>query len=409
MNSQESLTHTRIACQDQALGALSGVRVLDLSSVIFGPMASQVLADYGAEVIKIEPPQGDSTRHTGPALEPGMAAMFMGSNRSKKSVVLDLKQEQAQAALHALLQGADVLMHSMRPQKLARLGLDPDSLRKQYPRLIYVGLHGFGEDGPYAGQPAYDDVIQGMSGLADLMQRQTGEARYLPTIAADKTCALVAAHAVLAALYQRERRGEGSYVEVPMYETMAGFNLVEHFYGMHFTPAQSGAGYPRVMAPWRKPYRTLDGHVCLMPYTDAHWRRFFAAVGQPQLAQDQRFATQAMRTRHIAELLETMSGYVAQKDTAYWLASCEELEIPAAPVTRMDDLPHDPHLQATGFFVEKKDAAMGVVRFPRSSVRINGTQSAIGMPPRLGEHTQALLREAGWDDARIAALQSKDC
>jgi crotonobetainyl-CoA:carnitine CoA-transferase CaiB-like acyl-CoA transferase len=236
MSSQESLKHTRIAGQDQALGALSGVRVLDLSSVIFGPMASQVLADYGAEVIKIEPPQGDSTRHTGPALEPGMAAMFMGSNRSKKSVVLDLKQEQAQAALHALLQGADVLMHSMRPQKLARLGLDPDSLRKQYPRLIYVGLHGFGEDGPYAGQPAYDDVIQGMSGLADLMQRQTGEARYLPTIAADKTCALVAAHAVLAALYQRERRGEGSYVEVPMYETMAGFNLVEHFYGMHFTP-----------------------------------------------------------------------------------------------------------------------------------------------------------------------------
>ncbi|MGU3627019.1 CaiB/BaiF CoA transferase family protein [Comamonas sp. C24C] len=409
MSRQESMKHTRNAGQDEALGALSGVRVLDLSSVIFGPMASQVLADYGAEVIKIEPPQGDSTRHTGPALEPGMAAMFMGSNRSKKSVVLDLKQEQAQAALHALLQGADVLMHSMRPQKLARLGLDPDSLRKQYPRLIYVGLHGFGEDGPYAGQPAYDDVIQGMSGLADLMQRQTGEARYLPTIAADKTCALVAAHAVLAALYQRERRGEGCYVEVPMYETMAGFNLVEHFYGMHFTPAQSGAGYPRVMAPWRKPYRTLDGHVCLMPYTDAHWRRFFAAVGQPELAQDQRFATQAMRTRHIAELLETMSDYVAQKDTAYWLASCEELEIPAAPVTRMDDLPHDPHLQATGFFVEKKDAAMGVVRFPRSSVRINGTQSPIGMPPRLGEHTQALLREAGWDDARIAALQSKDC
>jgi crotonobetainyl-CoA:carnitine CoA-transferase CaiB-like acyl-CoA transferase len=146
------------------------------------------------------------------------------------------------------------------------------------------------------------------------------------------------------------------------------------------------------MAPWRKPYRTLDGHVCLMPYTDAHWRRFFAAVGQPQLAQDQRFATQAMRTRHIAELLETMSGYVAQKDTAYWLASCEQLEIPAAPVTRMDDLPHDPHLQATGFFVEKQDAAMGVVKFPRSSVRINGTQPPIGMPPRLGEHTGIAAR-----------------
>ena len=390
------------------MAALTGVRVLDLSSVIFGPLASQVLADSGAEVIKIEPPGGDSTRYTGPAVEHGMAALFMGSNRSKKSVVLDLKTREAQAALHALLQTADVFMHSMRPQKLAKLGLDPDTLRAQYPRLIYVGLHGFGEDGPYAGLPAYDDVIQGMSGLADLMERQTGEARYLPTIAADKTCGLVGAHAVLAALFQRERTGEGSFVEVPMYETMVGFNLVEHYYGMHFTPAQSGAGYPRVMAPWRKPYKTLDGHVCMMPYTDAHWRKFFDAVGQPQLAKDARFATQADRTRNIALLLETMSGYVAQKDTAYWLAACAQLEIPAAPVARMDDLPCDPHLQATDFFVAKQDAKMGAVTFPRSSVRINGEQAPISMPPRLGEHTQALLRDAGWDDARIAGVQTNN-
>ena len=388
------------------MSALTGVRVLDLSSVIFGPMASQVLADYGAEVIKIEPPTGDSTRYTGPAVEPGMAAMFMGANRSKKSVVLDLKTAEAQAALHALLQSTDVFMHSMRPQKLAKLGLDPKTLRHQYPRLIYVGLHGFGEDGPYAGLPAYDDVIQGMSGLADLMERQTGEARYLPTIAADKTCGLVGAHAVLAALFQRERTGEGSFVEVPMYETMVGFNLVEHFYGMHFTPPLSGAGYPRVMAPWRRPYKTLDGHICMMPYTDAHWRKFFGAVGQPQLASDERFATQASRTKNIAQLLEVMSSHVAQKDTAYWMATCEQLEIPAAPVARMDDLPADEHLQATQFFVEKDDAKMGRVRFPRSSVRIDGEQAPISMPPRLGEHTQALLREAGWDDARIAALQN---
>ncbi|MEG0922869.1 MAG: CoA transferase [Comamonas sp.] len=387
-------------------GALNGVRVLDLSSVIFGPMASQVLADYGAEVIKIEPPGGDSTRYTGPAMESGMAAMFMGSNRSKKSVMLDLKQPAAQEALHALLQTTDVFMHSMRPQKLAKLGLDPDTLRAQYPRLIYVGLHGFGEDGPYAGLPAYDDVIQGMSGLADLMNRQTGEARYLPTIAADKTCGLVGAHAVLAALFQRERTGTGCFVEVPMYETMVGFNLVEHFYGMHFTPPLSGAGYPRVMAPWRKPYKTLDGHVCMMPYTDMHWRKFFEAVGQSHLATDERFATQAKRTQNIAQLLETMSSYVAQKTTQYWLETCQQLEIPAAPVARMDDLPQDPHLQATGFFAEVQDAVMGTVKFPRSSVRMNGEQAPIGMPPRLGEHTDALLRGAGWDDARIAALKS---
>ncbi|MGE8321286.1 MAG: CaiB/BaiF CoA transferase family protein [Comamonas sp.] len=392
--------------ETQLQGPLSGVRVLDLSSVVFGPLASQVLADYGAEVIKIEPPGGDSTRHTGPAVEPGMAAMFMGCNRSKKSVVLDLKQPAAQEALQALLATADVFMHSMRPQKLAKLGLDQASLRSRYPRLVYAGLHGFGEDGPYAGMPAYDDVIQGMSGLADLMQRQTGEARYLPTIAADKTCGLVGAHAILAALFARERTGQGSFVEVPMYETMVGFNLVEHFYGMHFTPALSGAGYPRVMAPWRKPYKTLDGHVCMMPYTDAHWRRFFDAVGQPELAGDARFADQASRTQHIAELLEILSQQVQKHDTRHWLQTCERLEIPAAPVARMDELPQDPHLQATGFFASVADPAMGEVRFPRSPVRFDGAQAPITMPPRLGQHTAELLREAGLSDTDIAQLSS---
>ncbi|SDM05563.1 Crotonobetainyl-CoA:carnitine CoA-transferase CaiB [Oryzisolibacter propanilivorax] len=386
-------------------GPLAGVRVLDLSSVVFGPLASQALADYGAEVVKIEPPGGDSTRHTGPAVEPGMAAMFMGCNRSKKSVVLDLKQPLARQALHALLATADVFMHSMRPQKIARLGLDADSLRARYPHLVYAGLHGFGEDGPYAGLPAYDDVIQGMSGLADLMQRQTGEARYLPTIAADKTCALVAAQAILAALFARERTGQGSFVEIPMFETMVGFNLVEHFYGMHFTPALSGAGYPRVMAPWRKPYRTLDGHVCLMPYTDAHWRRFFDAVDQPQLAQDARFASQDSRTQHIAALLEILSAQVAQHDTRHWLDTCRRLEIPAAPVARLDELPQDRHLQATGFFTHLQDRAMGEVRLARSSVRFDGAPPPVSMPPRLGEHTHALLRDAGLDDADLAQLQ----
>ncbi len=388
--------------------ALTGIRVLDLSSVVFGPLASQVLADYGAEVIKIEPPAGDSTRHTGPAAEAGMAAMFMGVNRSKKSVVLDLKQAPARQALHALLATADVFMHSMRPHKLVPLGLDPQALRSRYPRLVYAGLHGFGEDGPYAGLPAYDDVIQGMSGLADLMERQTGEARYLPTIAADKTCALVAAHAVLAALLRRERSGEGCFVEVPMFETMVGFNLVEHLYGMHFSPALSGAGYPRVMAPWRKPYRTLDGHVCMMPYTDAHWQRFFAAVGRPGLALDARFASQASRTENIAALLETVGAHVALHGTRHWLDTCRRLEIPAAPVVRMDALPADPHLRATDFFVQLDDPSMGTVHFARSPVRMDGASAPVAMPPRLGQHTAELLREAGWSDARIAGLQVPD-
>ena len=382
---------------------LQGLRILDLSSVIFGPLASQILADYGAEVIKIEPPEGDSTRHTGPSKEAGMAAMFLGSNRSKKSVALDLKQADAQEALIALVATADVLMHSMRPQKLAGLGLAPETLRQRFPRLVYASLVGF-LPGPYAGKPAYDDVIQGMSGLADLMERQGGEVRYLPTIAADKTCAHVAAHAILAALWRRERTGQGAFVEIPMFESMVGFNLVEHYYGQHFEPPLSAPGYPRVLAPWRRPYRTADGAVAMMPYTNLHWQRFFTEVGAPELARDARFVDIASRTRHIAELLELASGFTERHTTAHWIAVCERLEIPAAPVAKLQDLPLDPHLVATDFFETVADPALGDVRFPGVPVRFDGQRAAITMPPRLGEHTRELLAQAGLGAAQIDAL-----
>src|SRR5690606_25669005 len=264
---------------DPERSALAGVRVLDLTSVVFGPYASQILADYGADVIKIESPEGDSTRRTGPQQEAGLAAIFLGINRNKRSVVLDLKQAGARDALLALVDDADVLMHSMRPAKMARLGLDPHTLCARNPRLVYAGLYGFGEGGAYAGQPAYDDIVQGLSGVADIAQRQGGTARYLPTIAADKTCGLAAARAILAALLQRERTGRGQQVEVRMFESMASYLLVEHFYGRHLQDTPGPAGYPRVLAPWRRPYQTADGLLCMMPYTDAHWRRFFTETG----------------------------------------------------------------------------------------------------------------------------------
>ena len=383
---------------------LHGVKVLDLSSVVFGPLASQTLAGYGAEVIKVEPPEGDTTRYTGPSTEAGMAAVFLGSNQSKKSVVLDLKQPVAREALMALLADADVFMHSMRPQKLAALGIDPETLTARFPRLVYAGLHGFAQGGPYAGRPAYDDVIQGMSGLASLMEQQSGEMRYLPTIAADKTCALVAAQAILAALFQRERSGRGCFVEIPMFETMVGFNLVEHLYGRHFEPALAEAGYPRVMAPWRRPWRTVDGHICMMPYTSQHWQRFFAEVGEPELAADPRFVNIAARTRHIGELLALAGSFVVRGTTAHWLATCERLEIPAAAVGRLDDLPDDPHLVATGYFTELQDAQMGRLRFPGVSVKFDGVRPPVRMPPRLGEHTRESLIAAGWSDAQINRL-----
>lgn len=382
---------------------LQGIRVLDLSSVIFGPLASQILADYGAEVIKIEPPEGDSTRQTGPFREPGMSAIFLGANHSKQSVVLDLKQPKAQAALQSLMAKADVLMHSMRPQKLAGLGLTPEVLRERHPRLVFANLLGFLE-GPYQGRPAYDDVIQGMSGLADLMARQTGEARYLPTIAADKTCAHVAAHAILAALMQRERSGVGCVVDIPMFESMVHFNLVEHFYGQHFEPPLAAAGYPRVLAPWRRPYKTTDGYVAMMPYTDTHWRKFFQAVKHEEHLGDPRFKDMAARTQHIAELLEIVSNIVASHATAHWLALCQQLEIPAAPVSRLEDLPHDPHLQAIGFFETLHDPQMGELKFTGTPVRFNGQRQPVRMPPRLGEHTRHQLQASGWSDSDIDAL-----
>jgi crotonobetainyl-CoA:carnitine CoA-transferase CaiB-like acyl-CoA transferase len=374
---------------------LQGIRVIDLSAVVLGPYASQNLADYGADVIKVEPPEGDSTRHTGPSTEVGMGAIFLGVNRGKRSIVLDLKRPAAREALLRLVDTADVLMHSIRPQKLAAIGLDPQALMARNPRLVYVGLHGFGEAGPYRGRPAYDDIIQGMSGSAALMERQTGQPQYFPTIAADKTCGLVATHAILAALFARERTGQGSYVEVPMFETMAAFNLVEHWYGHHFDPPQAGCGYPRLFAPHRKPYRTTDGFLCVMPYTDAHWRRFFTEAGRADAAADARFASMAERTHNIDALYRLAAEILATRSTADWVQTCERLEIPAARVNRLEDLEQDPHLQATGFFRTIEDPAMGTLRFPGPPMRIDRQPLPVRMAPRLGEHTAELLREIG--------------
>jgi len=379
---------------------LNGIRLLDLSTVVFGPYASQMLADYGADVIKIEAPEGDSTRKTGPTTEPGMSAIFLGVNRGKRSVVLDLKTAPAREALLKLVDTADVLMHSIRPQKLAAIGLDPETLRARNPRLIYVGLHGFAEDGPYGGMPAYDDIIQGMSGSAALMERQTGTPQYFPTIAGDKTCGLVAGQAILAALFQRERTGKGAYVEVPMFESMVAFNLVEHFYGQHFEPPLADAGYPRVLNRWRRPYQTMDGFICAMPYTDLHWQRFFTEAGRPDLAGDERFMNITTRTRHIEALYAIAADVIASRKTADWLDTFGRLEIPAAHMRRLEELGQDEHLRQTGFFQTVDDPRMGRLVFPGVPVKFDGARPPVRMAPRLGEHTAEVLAEIGLAPAR---------
>lgn len=390
--------------------ALAGVRIIDMTTVVAGPSATQTLADYGAEVIKIEAPGGDTTRYTGPTLEPGMASLYLGSNRNKKSVLLDLKDPEAVIALRALCEGADVFIHNVRPQKLAGLGISAEVMRGRNPRLIFVGLHGFGEEGPYAGRPAYDDIIQALSGVADLNRRHMGEMRYMPTIVADKVAGQMAVHATLAALFQRERTGVGQTVEVPMYEAMVQFLLVEHFNARQLIdpagdpPARAeDLAYARTSAPWRKPFRTRDGYVCLLPYSDRDWRKFFIEVGCAETADDPRFVSVAERTRNVAELYELLGGILKSEQTSHWLAVGERLGIACAPVQRLEDLESDPHLTAVDMF---PSLPMGewTMRAVRSPVRMERSQVAPTAPPRLGEHTGSVLRAAGISETIISRL-----
>lgn len=382
---------------------LNGVRVLELGAVLMTPYAGQWLADLGADVVKVEPPAGDSTRRTGPEHEPGMGAMLLGANRNKRSVVLDLKTEAGREALLRLVDGADILLHNNRPQKMAALGLSPEALLARNPRLVCATMHGFQADGPYGGRPAYDDVIQGLCGLADLMGQRFGEPQYLPTTAADKTVGLVGVIAILAALNHRDRTGKGAVVEVPMFESMVAFTAVEHLYGRHFDPPKGPAAYPRLMAPDRRPQATADGYICALPYTDGHWRSLFRAVGRPELADDPRFRDISARTANVAELYETLAAILRARPTAEWLKLLGELEVPCAEVKGLEDLIDDPHLAATGFFTVLDDET-GRVRHPGVPVLFDGERPPIRRPPRLGEHTEEVLREAGLSPTDVAAL-----
>jgi crotonobetainyl-CoA:carnitine CoA-transferase CaiB-like acyl-CoA transferase len=389
----------------QTTGPLAGVRILDLTAVVAGPFATQMLGDMGADVIKIEPPEGDAPRHTGPARSEGMAALFMGLNRAKRSLVLDLKHEHAKAALWRLIDGADVLVHSMRPQKIEKLGFGYKAVCARNPRLVYAALHGYRDGGPYSGQPAYDDVIQGQSGIAALMAEVASEPRYAPMIIADKTCAFSIAGAVCAALFARERTGRGQFVEIPMFETMVSFVLGEHLFGHNFAPPMGALGYTRVLASWRRPYRTKDGYLCMMAYTQTHWQKFWTMVGRPELHADPRFDCIATRARNIVALYELAGACIEGKSTDEWLALLRKLEIPAARMASLDEVLADPQLAAGGFFKRATHPSEGEILYTDLAVRFGGGPTAPArLQPRLGEHSVEVLREAGLSDNEIEAL-----
>jgi crotonobetainyl-CoA:carnitine CoA-transferase CaiB-like acyl-CoA transferase len=361
----------------------------------------------GADVIKIEAPEGDAPRHTGPARSPGMAALFMGLNRSKRSLVLDLKIEVAKKALWRLIATADVFVHSMRPQKIDKLGFGHETVCAKNSRIVYAALHGYRDGGPYSGQPAYDDVIQGQAGIAALMSEVAGEPRYAPMILADKVCALSIANAVSVALFARERTGRGQFVEIPMFEQMVSFVLGEHLFGHNFVPPLGPLGYTRVTAPWRRPYRTQDGYLCMMAYTQVHWRKFWTAVGKPEMLSDPRFDTIASRAHNVVALYELAGTCIAGKTTAEWLELLRELEIPAARMSSLDDVMADPQLAASGFFKRATHPSEGEILYTDLPVRFSaGAAGSERLQPRLGEHSFEVLREAGFSEAEIESLRA---
>ena len=389
-------------------GPLSGVRVVDLTAVVLGPVATLHLADMGADVIKVEPLEGDIMRNPGNAPSPGMGPIYLGINRNKRSLCLDLKQPEALAALKRVIATADVFVHNMRVDAVERLGLGYEAVKAVKPDIVYAYSVGYKNSGPYGKKPAFDDLVQGASGAAMLASRvDGGPPRFLPSLIVDKTTGLHLGMAVLAALFHRERTGEGQLVEVPMLETATGFWLVEHLYEHSYVPSRGAMGYPRLLAPDRRPYVTKDGYVCALLYSEKHYKAFTSEIGKPEMLSDPRFATQKARANHQPQIQAIMAEALAKRTTAEWLAFFDKADIPAMPVTDLEALFDDPHLTATGFFTTREHPTEGTIRTTASPFEFSRTPTDYRRhAPLLGADGREVLAEAGLSADEIAALEA---
>ena len=386
-----------------ATGPLAGVRVIDLTSVVMGPSATQIMGDLGADIIKVEHPTGDSVRHIGPARHPDMGPLYLQNNRNKRSVVLDLKSEEGRAALLALVKEADVFTYNIRPQAVSRLKLDYADISAVNPGIIYAAAVAYGRGGPDTGRPVYDDIMQAAAGISGLFARMDGKPRQAPLNICDRVTGLYLTISIVSALYHRALTGKGQEIEVPMLETMSQFVLGDHMAGAAFVPPLGDIGYMRLLSRHRGPYPTKDGYICIVVYTDQHWRAFTELIGDPDLIdRDPNFADQTVRTKNAELCGEYLARHMPTRTTEEWLEFCRSIDIPAAAVTDLDQIFDHPHLKAVDMFSTMEHPTEGTVRVARFPVTFSDTPASIRrLAPRLGEHTEEVLAEvnaAGTND-----------
>ncbi len=384
---------------------LSGLKVIDLTNIIMGPYTTQLLGDLGADIIKVEDVSGDMTRNIGIQKSSNMSSMFLGVNRNKRSIVLDLKKNISKRVLWKLIKTSDVFIHNMRPNKIVNLGFSPLKIKKKNNKIIFVGLYGYGKYGEYSGQPAFDDIIQGQSGLASLYQLSKNEPIFVPSVVADKTIGLLASTALLSAYIKFLKTGKGSCVEISMFEGMASYTLLEHQYGQIFLPGKDTIGYPRLLSRSRKPYKTKDGYICIMPYTDKQWFKFFEIINKKELKNDSRFSTIKARSKAINTLYKLVEKSVKKQTNEKLCRILKKKDIPHGILNTLDDLKNDKHLKKVKFFRKIKHPSEGNLLMPDTGIKIDNKSLPIRKhQPTLGENSAEILKEIGYDDLEIKKI-----